>query len=174
MRLRNFQMIEDCDSVAHDVLVTVGARISRHIGGFVPARGVGDAAIAFAEFAELRLPAAMVAGKLVHEQYRRAASNFLVIEADLVWCDGIRHCRSTLWPSLNLHRKAHQFSDIARADPLHHPGSMILHGLWADLELGPDFLVRQAGYGEVHNLALSEREGVETSLELFQLCRVDA
>src|ERR1700745_2298529 len=124
-------MIEDCDSVAHDVPVAVGACTTRHIGCCVPAGGVGDAAIAFAEFAELRLPAAMVAGKLMHEQYRRAASNFFVMEINFVRCDGIRHCRSTLWPSWNLHRKAHQFSDIASSDPLHHPGSMILHGLWA-------------------------------------------
>src|SRR5215475_503894 len=128
-------MIEYGNGVAHDMLVTVDVRISRYIGWFVAARGIGDAAIAFAEFSELRLPTAMVAGELMHEQYRRAVANFFVVELNFVWCDRVRHWKSTLWPSLNLHRNAHQFGDIASSDPLHHPGSMILHGLWADLEL---------------------------------------
>src|SRR6476659_554438 len=89
--LFDFQMVEYCDSVAHDMPVTVGARIGRYIGGFVAAGRIGDTAVAFAEFAELVLPAAMVTGELVHEQYRRAVSNFFVIEFYFVWRDGVRH-----------------------------------------------------------------------------------
>jgi hypothetical protein len=78
-----------------DGRVTVGARIGRYIGGFVAAGRIGDTAVTFAEFAELVLPAAMVAGELVHEQYRRAASNFFVMEFYFVWRDGVRHYKST-------------------------------------------------------------------------------
>lgn len=135
MCLFDFQMVEYCDGVAHDMPVTVGARIGRYIGGFVAARRIGDTAVTFAEFTELVLPAAMVAGELVHEQYRPAESNFFVMEFYFVWRDGIRHCKSTLWLCLNFHRNAHQFRDVAGPDTLHHPGSMVLHGLRADFEL---------------------------------------
>src|SRR6478672_3709071 len=133
--LFDFQMVEYGDSVAHDMPVTVRVRIGRNIGGCVAASRISDTAVTFAEFAELVLPASMVAGELVHEQYRRAVSNFFVVEFYFVWRDGVRHFRSTLWLSLNSHRNAHQFRDVAGPDTLHHPGSMVLHGLWADFEL---------------------------------------
>src|SRR4029077_2577687 len=106
--LFDFQMVEYGDGVAVDRPVTVGAGIGRYIGGFVAAGRIGDTAVTFAEFAELMLPAAMVAGELVHEQYRRALSNFFVMEFYFVWRDGVRHCKSALWFSLNFHRNAHQ------------------------------------------------------------------
>jgi hypothetical protein len=77
--LFDFQMVEYGDSVAHDMPVTVRVRIGRNIGGCVAARRISDTAVTFAEFAELVLPASMVAGELVHEQYRRAVSNFFVV-----------------------------------------------------------------------------------------------
>src|SRR5262249_21393460 len=135
MRLLNFKMVEYRNGVAHDMLVTVDVRINRYIGRFVSACGIDDAAMALAKFAQLRLPAAMVAGELVHEQYRRALSNFFVMELNFVWRYRVRHCKSTLLLSFNIHRDRHQFRDVASSDPLHHSGTMILHGLWADLEL---------------------------------------
>ena len=34
----------------------------------------------------------------------------------------------------NPHRLSNQIRDVARADPLHYPGAMVLHGLRADVE----------------------------------------
>ena len=45
-------------------------------------------------------------------------------------------------------------ANVARADALHHPGTMILDRLRADLELRSDFLVGQARNGKLHDLAL--------------------
>lgn len=40
---------------------------------------------------------------------------------------------NALLPLLDLHRHLHEFRKIARADPLHDPGAMILDGFRADL-----------------------------------------
>ena len=84
MRAVDLQMIEHRNRVSHDVHVAVSRRIARHVGRFVSARRVGDAAIALAELAQLRFPAAMVAGELVHEQNRHALADLFVIELHFV------------------------------------------------------------------------------------------
>ena len=91
MRTFYFEMIEHGDGVAHHVLVAVGVARRRHVGRRIAARGIGDAAVALAEFAELRLPAAMVAGEFVHEQDRRALPRFFVMEPHIVGCERVRH-----------------------------------------------------------------------------------
>ena len=53
----------------------------RHVRRRVAARVVGDAAIAPAEEADLRLPAVQIIGELVHEHDRRAFSGFFVVQA---------------------------------------------------------------------------------------------
>ena len=67
MRSVDFKMIEQGDGVTHHVLVAVGRRIARHVGRRIAARRVGDAAVALAEFAHLRLPAAVVGREFMHE-----------------------------------------------------------------------------------------------------------
>jgi hypothetical protein len=73
MRLFDLEMIKDRDRVAHDMLETVGGRICRYVGRLVAARRVGDAAVAFAKFTQLRLPAAVIARKFMHKQNNRAS-----------------------------------------------------------------------------------------------------
>src|SRR5215471_6393647 len=80
VRAVDLQVIEHGDRVSHDVHVGVSRWVARHVGRSVAARRVGDAAIAPAELAQLRFPAAMVAGELVYEQNRRALTDLLVIE----------------------------------------------------------------------------------------------
>lgn len=84
MRLFDLEMIKDRDRVAHDMLVTVGGRIGRHVGRLVAARRVGDAAVALAKFAQLRLPAAVISRKFMHEQDRRTPTHLFIIEPNLV------------------------------------------------------------------------------------------
>jgi len=84
MRLFDLEMIKDRDCVAHDMLVTVGGRIGRHVGRLVAACRVGDAAVALAKFAQLRLPAAVIARKFMHEQNRRAPTHLFEIELHFV------------------------------------------------------------------------------------------
>src|SRR5437899_11861276 len=50
------------------------------VGRWIAARVEGNAAIAAGEVAQLRLPAAMVAGKLVHKDDRRPAAGLFEIE----------------------------------------------------------------------------------------------
>ena len=52
-------------------------RVLRHLGGREAAGVEGDAAVLPAEAANLRLPAAMIAGELVHEHDRRAGAGLL-------------------------------------------------------------------------------------------------
>src|SRR4029079_16813631 len=49
----DFQMVEYCDSVAHDMPVTVGARIGRYIGWFMAMARTGGTRGRFCEIAGL-------------------------------------------------------------------------------------------------------------------------
>src|SRR5450755_3728119 len=91
VRSVDLEMIEHGDGVAHHVQVAVGVARGRHVGRRITAKGISDAAVALAEFAQLRLPAAVIAGEFVHEQNRRALPYFFVIEPHVVGCGGVRH-----------------------------------------------------------------------------------
>src|SRR5665213_219777 len=91
MRLRDLEMIEHRDAIAHHVLVAVSIGRCRNVGRGIAARRIGDGAVALAEFAQLRLPAAVVGCKLMHEQNGRTLPHFFVIELHVVGCDGVRH-----------------------------------------------------------------------------------
>jgi hypothetical protein len=93
VRLVDRKMIEHGDRIAHHVLVAVGGRIGWHVGRHIAARRIGDAAVALAELAHLRLPAAIVGGEFVHEQDRHALPGFLVVELHIVATDRVRHGR---------------------------------------------------------------------------------
>jgi hypothetical protein len=91
MRLVDLEMIEHGDAIAHHMLVGVGIAVGRRVRRRIATRGIGDAAIALAEFAHLLLPAAVIAGEFMHEQNRRALTDLFVIETDFVGCDCVRH-----------------------------------------------------------------------------------
>jgi hypothetical protein len=60
--------VQHGDRVGDGPRLGVGLEVARNVGRRIAAGGVGDAPVAPAEGAELRLPAAMVAGELVDEQ----------------------------------------------------------------------------------------------------------
>jgi hypothetical protein len=91
MRALDSKMVECGDAIAHHMQIGIGLRIGRHVGRRIAARGISDAAMALAEFAHLRLPAAMVGSEFVHEQDRRARSGFLVIQLHVVGRRCVRH-----------------------------------------------------------------------------------
>ena len=66
---------------------------------------------------------------------------------------------------MDLHRQTDQVGQVASANPLHHPSSVILHCSGADVELDPDLLARKSRNYELHNLALTCRKCGETSLQ---------
>src|SRR3954468_14596322 len=73
------------------MLLGVAPAVVRHVGGWKAARVIGDAAEVAREKAKLRLPAAVVAGKLVDEEHGRAAARFLVIEPGAIPGGGVGH-----------------------------------------------------------------------------------
>ena len=126
MRGIDLEVIEHRHRVAHDVVVAVDIRVCRHIGRRVAARRIGDAAVALAELAHLRLPAAVVGGEFVHEQNGRALPDLLVIKphfigGDRVWHEMrsgycfIRSCRAQKQNSRQCRRPPHRtFSAIVQ------------------------------------------------------------
>ena len=93
VRLVDLEMIHHGDHVVAEVLVAVGRRIGRNVGGMIAAERERHAAIAPREVAHLRLPGAPVAGELVHEDERRAGAGFLVMQAHVVAGRGEGHGR---------------------------------------------------------------------------------
>ena len=82
--------VEHGDGVALEELLPVQLLVGRAVRGRIAARAPGDAAPAAPEVAHLVFPAAVVAGELMDEQDRRAATGFLVVDARAVrW--GIGH-----------------------------------------------------------------------------------
>src|SRR5690606_24597703 len=67
----------------------------RHVRGRVTACVEGNAAIAPREKAQLRLPAARVAGKFVHEDEGEALAGLLVVEAGAVAGSGKGHVQDS-------------------------------------------------------------------------------
>src|SRR5258706_16291632 len=74
-------MVQHRNDVIPRMRLGVARSIFRHVGGRKAARVVGDAAEVAREEPQLRLPAAVIAGELVHEHERRAAAALLVIQA---------------------------------------------------------------------------------------------
>ena len=99
MRLLDPEMIEHGERIAVEVLVGVDFVRSGDIGGRVAARGLGDAAVAAREVTHLRLPIGVVGREFMQKENRRAAACFLIIEPDIVACDGIGHWRVPLFLS---------------------------------------------------------------------------
>ncbi len=97
------QRIEHAADVVARARLRVALDILGHVGGRIAARVVGDAAVAAREVAQLRLPAAVVAGELVHEHDRRAAAGLLVVELDAVVGGKLRHVARAI--ELNLKGK---------------------------------------------------------------------
>src|ERR1700690_2477967 len=84
-------MIEHRDGIAHHMAIAVGVGRWWRVGRRIAARGIGDATVTLAEFAQLRLPAAMVAGEFMHEQDRRPLPHLFVKEPHIVVCERVRH-----------------------------------------------------------------------------------
>jgi hypothetical protein len=84
VRLVDLQAVEDAADVVTGARLGIAGRVLRHLGGRPASRIEGDATVAPREIAHLRLPAAIVAGELVHEDDRRTAARLLVIELDAV------------------------------------------------------------------------------------------
>src|SRR5258707_12072379 len=74
-------MVQHRDDVIPRMRLRIARAVLRYVGGRKAARVVGDAAEVAREEAQLRLPAAVIAGELVHEHERRAAAALLVIQA---------------------------------------------------------------------------------------------
>lgn len=91
VRAIELEVVEHGDAIAHPMQIGIGIGVIRHVGRRIAARRISDAAAALAEFAHLRLPAAVVAGKFVHEHDGRALPDFLVVKAHVVGRDGVRH-----------------------------------------------------------------------------------
>ncbi len=81
------QAVQHRDRVGDRAGLRVGARIGGHLRGRVPARRVGDAAVAGREEPDLRLPAPVIAGELVDEQQRLAQPGLLGVQRHAV----VRH-----------------------------------------------------------------------------------
>ena len=81
---RDAQVVEHRLDVGGCAGLGVTARVVGHLRGRVAAGVGGDATIAAREVAHLRLPAAMVAGELVHEDHRLAAPGLLEVQLDPV------------------------------------------------------------------------------------------
>ncbi len=91
MRALDPGAVEDRQDVGRGARLAVGRRFRGHVGGRIAARVVGEAAVAPAEEAQLRLPAAVVARELVDEHDRHAFARLLVVEADAVVGLDVRH-----------------------------------------------------------------------------------
>src|SRR5699024_9401501 len=89
--LFQLQVIHDGEDVVGRALLGIAGQIVRYVRGRVTARVVGDAAVASREVANLRFPAAAVAGELVYEHDGKPAPGFLVVQLDSVISLGKRH-----------------------------------------------------------------------------------
>src|SRR5258706_11008049 len=82
-------MVQHRDDVIPRMRLRIARAVLRYVGGRKAARVVGDAAEVAREEAQLRLPAAVIAGELVHEHERRAAAALLVIQAGALLPRGV-------------------------------------------------------------------------------------
>ena len=82
---------QHCSGIICGARLRIGGHVIAQIGGRPTASGIGDAAIAPAEMAKLRLPAQVMAAELVHEQDWVAFPGFLDIELDAIISADHRH-----------------------------------------------------------------------------------
>src|ERR1700758_2163050 len=82
--LFDVQAIEHSDRIVRRNRLRIGLDTLRYVRRRIAARGVGDAAMAAAEKAQLRLPARMVAAELMDEEDRRALAGFFRMELHAV------------------------------------------------------------------------------------------
>jgi hypothetical protein len=80
----DIQRIHDGDDVSAGDVLTVTRGVGGNIQGRVAALAIGDAPMGAAEAAHLRLPRAVVAGKLMDEDHGRARAGFLIIKIHAV------------------------------------------------------------------------------------------
>src|SRR5262245_7010416 len=78
------KLVEHCADVRGSARLGIAGTRRRHARGRITAGVVGYTAIASRKVAQLRLPTAAVAGKLVHEYDGSAAAHVLVIELNIV------------------------------------------------------------------------------------------
>ncbi len=80
MSLADREPVEHGTDVVARLVLGISLAILGDVGGRIAACIEGDTAIAAGKVAQLRLPAAMVTGKLVHEDDRRPATGLLEIK----------------------------------------------------------------------------------------------
>src|SRR6185437_14374432 len=78
------EMIEYGGNIVGGALDRVVGYVLRHVGWRIAARVERDAAVIASEVAQLGLPAAQIAAKLVHEDQRLAVADFLVMQPDAI------------------------------------------------------------------------------------------
>src|SRR5262249_11383259 len=91
MRLVDAEAVEHRKDVVAGAVLRIALRLRRHVGGRVTAGVVGNAAVAPAEMAQLRLPRAVVAGELMYEHDRRTRTDLLVKEFHAIVGGKVRH-----------------------------------------------------------------------------------
>src|SRR5262249_32077863 len=72
-------------------------------------------------------------------------------------------------PCLDVHADAHEVGEPLRAGTLHHPGAVVLHGFWADVEPRSDFLGGQCWDTKITHLALPLGHLLDARIKLFRL-----
>jgi hypothetical protein len=91
MRLSLPKMVEDGADVVGGARLRVSGDFLRHVGGRIAPCIEGDAAVTLAEVAHLRLPAAVVARELVHEDHGASGAGLLVVQPHAVIGGGQGH-----------------------------------------------------------------------------------
>src|SRR5262245_56789307 len=95
MRAADAEMIEDRTDIVDRAVLRIGGSILWDVGRRKSPRVVYNTAIAPAEMPDLRFPAAMIAGELMHEDQRRSRARFLIVEADFVVGLSVRHANAS-------------------------------------------------------------------------------
>ena len=91
VRLGKAQRRHHRSGVVGRARLRIGRDVVRHVRRRPAPRGVGDAAVAAREVADLRFPAQVMAAELVEEQDRIALARLLVIELNPVVGFDVRH-----------------------------------------------------------------------------------
>src|ERR1700745_211361 len=92
VRLLDLQRGHQRDDIGASDVLAVARGVVGDVRRRIAALTVSNAPMGAAEPAYLRLPRAVVSGKFVDEDDRRAAAGFFVIEIDAVAGSDLRHC----------------------------------------------------------------------------------
>src|SRR5260370_25901568 len=76
------EAVEHRDRVGDRAALGVGGGVGGHVRGRVAAGGVGDTAVSRGKEPDLRLPAAVIAGELLHEDQPLPLTGFLGVQRD--------------------------------------------------------------------------------------------